>query len=399
MKATRNLPMVVMAAAFVVLQGHSLWAGTTVAVGTCKPTLPHFSTLTAAVVGAPAGGTIQVCPGTYPEQFTIAQNLTITGISSGNNGLPVIVPPAGGLVPNIVSYNVPSGFLGDSVLAAQIIVSPGVTATINNITVDANNNLLPNCSGVTPVGIYFADSSGLVNHLNVKNQVATCNFYGFAGLFPYPQGDGIFVQSDGSLPAVVTVENSSFYNVGWMAVHADGTDANVSIKSNTAVGPGTTYGNGILVEGGAGAAAITGNAETNAAVNGQPTSFWGILMQGNCPGGTVISQNTVSNNNIGIQISCNTNIITANRIFDSQGDGIQVCGSGNTIQGNTINTSGGAGVNLVQGCADQNNLVSANTINGACAGVQVGTDATSNTIGTNQTFNAASVLVSGSSCN
>lgn len=399
MKAKKNLPMLAMAVAFVVLHGHTLWAGTTVAVGTCRPTIPHFATLTAAVVGAPAGGTILVCPGTYAEQFTIAQNLTITGISSGNNGLPVIVPPVGGLVQNIVSYNVPSGFLENSPLAVQIIVSPGVTASISNIALDASNNLLPNCPGIAPVGIYFADSSGTLNHLSVRNQTASCTSYGFAGLYPYPFGDGVFVQSDGSLPAVVTVEDSSFYNDGWMAVHADGPDANVSIKNNTAVGPGTTYGNGILVEDGAGSPAITGNAETNAAVNGQPIGYWGILMQGNCPGGTVISQNTVSNTNLGIVVDCNTNIISGNRIFDSQLDGIQVCGSGNTIQGNTISASGGAGVNLLQGCADQNNLVSANTVNGACAGVQVGTDAIGNTIGTNQLYNVASRQVTGNSCN
>lgn len=398
MKAKRSLNMLVMAVTFVFLQGHSLWAGTTVAVGSCRPTLPHYPTLTQAVAGAPDGGTVLVCPGTYAEQFTIALNLTITGISSGNNGLPVVVPPAGGLVQNAVSYNVSSGFLQNAQLAAQIIVSPGRTVSISNIALDASNNLLPNC-GPVPVGIYFPDSSGTLNHLVVKNQTSTCIFNGFAGVMPYPEGDGVFVQSDGSLPAVVTVQSSSFYNDGWMAVHADGPTASVTIKNNTAVGPGTTYGNGLLVEFGAGSAAITGNAETNAAVNGQPTGLWGILLSTSCAGGTVVSSNTVSNNNIGIVVDCNTNIITSNRIFDSQGDGIQVCGSGNTIQSNTINASGGAGVNLVQGCADQNNLVSGNTVNGACAGVQVGTDAISNTIGTNQLYNVASVLVNGNSCN
>lgn len=398
MKAKRSLHTVVMAVAFVVLQGHILWAGTTVAVGGCRPTLPHYATLTQAVSGAPDGGTVLVCPGTYTEQFTIAQNLTITGISSGNNGLPVIVPPAGGLVQNAVSYNVPSGFLTNVPLAAQIIVGPGRTVTISNIALDAANNNLPNC-GPVPVGVYFGDSSGTLNHLSVKNQSGSCTFNGFAGVMAYPQGDGVFVQSDGTLPAVVTIENSSFYNVGWMAVHADATDASVTIKNNTAVGPGTTYGNGLLVENGAGAGSISGNAETNAAVNGQPTGFWGILLDGNCAGGTLINNNIVSNNNIGIAVDCNSNTITGNRVFDSQGDGIQVCGSGNTVQGNTINASGGAGVTLLQGCSAQNNLVSGNTVNGACAGVQVGTDASGNTIGTNNLFNVASDLVNGNSCN
>jgi hypothetical protein len=44
----------------------------------------NFTTISAAVIGVPAGSKIQVCPGTYPEQVTISQPLTLEGISSGN---------------------------------------------------------------------------------------------------------------------------------------------------------------------------------------------------------------------------------------------------------------------------------------------------------------------------
>src|ERR1700730_5101948 len=69
----------------------------TFAVGTCKPSLVSFTTISAAVIGVPPGSTIDVCPGTYPEQVTIAQPLTLKGISSGNAGQAVITVPGSGL--------------------------------------------------------------------------------------------------------------------------------------------------------------------------------------------------------------------------------------------------------------------------------------------------------------
>src|SRR5438309_8962571 len=67
------------------------------AVGTCKPSLPSFTTISPAVSGVPPGSTVLVCPGTYPEQVTIAQPLTLKGISSGNAGQAVITVPGSGL--------------------------------------------------------------------------------------------------------------------------------------------------------------------------------------------------------------------------------------------------------------------------------------------------------------
>ena len=369
----------------------------TTALGTCRPDLASFDSFSDAIPGTPAGGTILVCPGTYAEQIIITKDLTIAGTQSGNSGLPVIVPPPGGLLQNAVGYNVSSGFLQNRGLAAQIIVNPGVTVTIRNLALDASNNNISSC-GPVPVGIYFADSSGSVTHVAFKNQSAPCSFDGFAGVLNYPQGDGIFVQSDGSLPAVVSVLNSSFHNPGWMAIHADGAGANITIKNNTAVGPGVTYGNGILVEYGAGAAAISNNSESNALVNGQSTGYWGILLN-YCAGNSLITANTLSNTQVGIYANCNTNTITYNWIFNSQIDGIDVCGSGSTVQNNTINDSSQAGVNLVQGCAARSNLVSNNTINGACTAILSGTDAVGNTVGPNTPFNTKFLQLTGGLCN
>lgn len=363
----------------------------TTAIGSCRPDLPSFNTFSDAISGSPDGSTILVCPGTYPEQFTVDRNLTITGIQSGNSGLPVIVPPATGLAGNIVTYNVASGFLGNAFVAAQIIVSPGVKLNISNVSLDTSN--LPNCNAL-PIGIYFADSSGTVNHVAFRNQNANC----FNPNNPY--GDAIFVQSDGTQPASVNVLNSSFHNPGWMAVHADGAGASVNLTGNTAVGPGPTAGNGILIEWGATAGSITNNSISNALLNSQITGFWGILLN-NCGGGSTVNNNSLSNTQYGINVICSNNTITNNLTFNTQLDGIYICGSNNTVKANTINDSGRAGVNLAQGCSEAKNTVFNNTINGACAGTLIGADISllSNNVSGNSYFNTKYVTQVGTTCN
>jgi pectin methylesterase-like acyl-CoA thioesterase len=73
-------------------------------VGGCKPPLTNFPTIQAAVNSVPAGSTIQVCPGVYPEQVTITQPLTLLGARAGNSNRAVIaINPTGGLAPNVTS--------------------------------------------------------------------------------------------------------------------------------------------------------------------------------------------------------------------------------------------------------------------------------------------------------
>src|SRR5580704_7082327 len=69
----------------------------TFAVGTCKPSLPSYTSISAAVSAVPAGSTVQVCPGTYAEQVFISQALTLEGITSGNSSDVVITVPGSGL--------------------------------------------------------------------------------------------------------------------------------------------------------------------------------------------------------------------------------------------------------------------------------------------------------------
>src|SRR5579863_3214267 len=55
------------------------------AVGTCKPSLASYSTISAALAAVPAGATVLVCPGTYAEQVVITQAVTLQGVSNGDS--------------------------------------------------------------------------------------------------------------------------------------------------------------------------------------------------------------------------------------------------------------------------------------------------------------------------
>jgi pectin methylesterase-like acyl-CoA thioesterase len=69
-------------------------------VGNCRSG-KSFTSIQAPVDAAPSGSTIDVCPGTYPEQVMIeAKTLTLVGVLSGTNDAAVLVPPAGGLIVN-----------------------------------------------------------------------------------------------------------------------------------------------------------------------------------------------------------------------------------------------------------------------------------------------------------
>src|SRR5437867_7585017 len=116
MNVTKRTLIVALAAAVIILRGENLFAKTVV-VGdaSCQPGPQHFTTIQAAVNSLPSGGTVLVCPGTYPEQVTInASYLILRGVVNGIAGAPVITVPATGLVPNVTP--------GLGLVATQLLV-------------------------------------------------------------------------------------------------------------------------------------------------------------------------------------------------------------------------------------------------------------------------------------
>ena len=351
----------------------------TVIVGTCEPGT-QFSTIQAAVNAVNAGSVIHVCPGIYPEQVTISKKLTLTGVASGEADNPVLVIPAGGFVANTTSLT--SGLP----LAAQILVqSPAPTVTISNLAVDGSGNNLTGCSAARLIGVYYRNASGTLNYVVARNQAQDVPYFGCQG----SAGLGIFVQSGGSGSSTVTIKNSSVRGFQKNGITANETGTVVTINGNSVVGAGPvgTAQNGIQIGYGA-TGKITNNVVADMVSSGDPSlgTAAGILLYG--AGNMTITGNTVTNTQNGIPIvttgsyPADGNTLTNNEVVNTRGgDGIDLCSNNNSLTSNTIFSSGQSGIHLDSSCGatGNNNAVSKNEVNEACAGILLGS-------GTGNTF-------------
>jgi len=286
----------------------------TYAVGTCRPSLPSYSTISAALAAVPPANVIEVCPGTYNEQVQITQPVTLEGVTSGSasSGLlaqAIIAPPAGGLIANATDA------LGNSV-AAQLWVDNVAAGPVHikKLTVDGTGN---GVSGNTfVVGVFYRNSSGTVNHVVTRNQS------GSGG------GIGIWAEGGSSNP-LVTIENNSVHDYDFIGIEtetgfASSPDLTAAINDNEIAGGqyGIQAGSNVTV--------------TNNLVEG---NFTGILFFGG--GAASISGNTVvgSSGAIGIDIQADASV-TSNKIMTSnQGILLEFGVAVAAVQGNSITNS------------------------------------------------------------
>jgi hypothetical protein len=266
-------------------------------VGGCKTGSGYvnFTTISAAVAAVPAGATIQICPGVYPEQVTITQPLTLKGIGFNNaNRAMITINPNGSLAPNVNSsiYFV--------ALYAQVLVqnvSPAGPVNIIGITVDgAGANL--GCSSETLAGIFYASStSGTVNEVTTRNQVnGGC-------------GWGIWVENGDATSQTITIENSSGHNGGY----------NGGVIAAYSLSPPTL------------AATISGNFLSNAGFFGIDDSSSGQIA------GNVLTSNATFGPSIFAESDSLT--VSANTVADISGIGIETKGA-NTVQSNKLSNVG-----------------------------------------------------------
>jgi parallel beta-helix repeat protein len=400
---------------FVVLVLAACFAGpaaraATVAVGTCKPTVHQYPTIGAAVAAVPAGTTVDVCPGTYPEQVLINKELTLIGIVFGANDSAVVVPPSGGLVSN------GSDIFGNPV-AAQIFVQ-STNVTVSHLTVDGTGNNIAGCSAPTLEGIYFQNSSGKITDNVVRNQFQT-DFTDYGGC---QNGLAINVESLTSSNAVTVSDNSvrSYQKNGITATGASTGPGSagpaVTITANYIVGlaatamnwPGGAAENGIQIGFGA-----TGTVSLNTVndniwwndTSGDPgDAASGILIYAS--EGITVSGNSVGSAQFGIVADTDPSYgpadgatITSNKVSGTQiFDAIDVCSSSNTVKSNTIYGSAESGIHLDDSCGSgNNNSVTANTINEACAGILLGTGSNP-TISPNTFLNVTNTTLAGDVC-
>ncbi len=380
-----------------------------VTVGTCEPG-QQYTTIQAAVTAATPGSTVNICPGTYPEQVLISKNLHLVGVTSGTKHAAVVISPSGGLVQNGVDI------FGNAV-AAQIFVM-NATVSISHLTVDGVGNILTGCGGPTLEGIYFQNSSGTITDDVVRNQFQT-DFVDYGGC---QNGLAINVESLTNSNAVTVSSNSvrAYQKNGITATGAatgpGSPGPTVTITGNYIVGlgatamnwPGGAAENGVQV--GFGAAGTVSNNTVNDNIwwdddSSQPgNAASGILVYAS--DGITISGNSVNSAQFGITVDsdpsygpADNNIIESNKVSGTQiFDAIDLCSNHNTVKLNTVYGSAQSAVHADDSCGSgNNNAITNNTVNEACAGILMGTG-TGTTFGMNTFLNVTHTTMPGDVC-
>lgn len=389
--------LVVFALCFFASAAHA----TTVQVGSCVSGLTSYSTIGAAVSASAAGTTIDVCPGTYPEQVIIGKRLTLIGVQNGSAGAAVVTAPSSGVVKNV--YDI----FGNHI-AAQIAVLNASMVTVSNLTVDGSGNGLSGC-GTNLEGIYFQNSTGTISDNAVRNQILDPSDLGCQ------DGLAISIESNAGSPAV-TVKGNSVRNYQKNGITARGLGAGapgpkVTVTGNTVIGIGATPAiaqNGIEIGRGTSSAKVTSNYVADDVYTGGYWASSGILIWAST--GVTVSGNTVENAQYAIATYSDPTlgvadgaIITSNHIGGGA-DAIDLCSSSNTATSNTIFGSTQDAIHSDDTCpgpasapSGNNNTITGNTINEACTGVLLGSG-TGTTSAPNTYFNVTNTTLAGDAC-
>lgn len=348
-------------------------AGTTIIVGTKSASCAaQYSTIQAGIDAATPGGTVRVCPGTYPEQVTIAKPLKLRGENA------VVIEPTN------VTANA-TGTASGQAIAAIVLVQNATDVDIDNITVDGANNGVAACSPDL-VGILYQNASGEVNHAAVRNVKLPASLNGCQS------GDAILVQSGGGQLSVVNVTNSSVHDYQKNGITANESGTQVQIEHNVVTGLGATNGaaqNGIQIGFGA-AGSITRNTVANnvfaPCTSQQSCSATGIGILVFQSDNVTVQHNREAVAQVGIAINANHAQVTNNQVSDSMvADGIDLIGSDNDAETNNITHSDNAAVLI----AGNSNVVQQNAINEAAFGVLKISGSAGNVITNNNSFNTA----------
>lgn len=395
MNLRKNVPLLVLLI-LVIGASQNLLAATNTTVGLCPGPGFHYTTIGAALLHTSPSGTVNVCPGPYPEQVVITQAVTLKGVPAAGTDAAVILPPIGGVIQNTVDV--------DSALpiAAQVLVQTTSGVAISNLTVDGTGNGIAGCSPDIQ-GILFQNASGTINHVAVRNQTLPPADSGCQS------GEGIFVQTAASFTSAVTVQNSSVHNYNKNGITGNDAGTTLIATGNYVQGSGVVPVPGAAQNGiqlGFGAAGkinsnvVIDNIYGDAAI----AASTDILLYDTAENsGITVSGNTVANSQLPIALYTDTAgtlgdsvVVTGNRIMGaSVYDAIDVCTNNNTVMGNVIFNSAESGVHLDASCGGTGigNTVSGNTIlESDCAGILQ--DAGTGNTGLNTYFTVPSTIAS-----
>jgi hypothetical protein len=312
----------------------------TVEVGGCLSNLKNFATIGAAIGTAPPKSTVEVCPGSYPEQLTISQPLTLKGVISGNAGAAVITGN-GALAQNGTTTDF-------GPVAAQILVQNTTGVTISNLTVDGSAQ--PGCvAGSQVAGIAYSNvgttgtAAGTITGVTVRNEIAGCNSAG--------------ILSDNAFIKIVSNNVQGTDGIG-IAVGA----GDNSITSNTIAG----FAEGISTQQVNTPTVISANTlldVTGIGIN--MTGSNGLQVINNIVGMTAAGQDAIS---VGAGNQATT--VTGNKVFGGANGVVMNGAMTSTIKTNIIGAVSGNA--FVFSSSGGNNKVTQNTVNEASCGISKG---------------------------
>ncbi len=370
-----------------------------IAVGTCDPSITSLPTITQAVAAIGTNGTIEICPGSYPEQVTINRSMNLTGLTYGNSSYPSVTVPPGGLVQNTVDLD------GGLPTAAQLLITGGATVNIKNLTIDGTGNNVQTC-GLDPVGVLFQNGSGSIKSSAVVNQVLPAGYTGCQS------GLAIYAESGNGGVSTVTIQNNVVQNFDKNGITADDAGTTAIIMNNTVIGQGSWDGAG------QNSIQVAFNAVARVSNNVVGDDIWGPDQLGDTGDaatgiliydtpGVSITANNITSTQGGIAVvydgtagySSDSAIITGNKIANTIFyDGIDLCGAGKaTIAKNSVNGSANSAIHIDSSCgiASTGNSVSGNIVNSACAGILVGSGSDTPS-GSNTLLNTVNQVLTGS---
>ena len=240
---------------------------------------PASGSIQRGIDAVPAGGVVNVAPGTYMEPSTIGPQISINkdfSIVGADKATTIIKPSAD------------TGTTDDS--RGWFLVNPGVSFYLSNVTLDGDGKKIN-------IAI-FSHGSGTIHNNILKNM-------GYNASGPEYAGRGI-----ATYDANMVISNNTLSNIGRIGIYVGSGVTNAVISGNTFTGKGD--GNwldyGVEVERG-GNATITDNTICNctgiASVDGSTSA--GILVTTYFNPGTTatITGNEICNNTVGIQIGYN----------------------------------------------------------------------------------------------
>ena len=344
--------VLVIAAALLSLGAAELHATTTYIVGTCKAGT-QFSSIQAALDAVPSPNVVEVCPGTYAEQITIINAVTIEALSIKNSSYVHITVPSGGLTTN-TTIN------GGATSAAAHVFVKNATGDVNltGLTVDSTGNNVP--TGAALVGVLYQHSPGTINHVIAAHQVSGQS-----------TGYGIYMEGGSSNPTV-TVENCSVYDFDFGGIYVTGPNGPTIVGPdatenatgqltakvtnnfvNTTAAPGTIS----MLFGSSTVDTATGNVSA-----GSDRGADGMYIESNA--GSTFSGNTIIDSTTGITLVADGPSVTGNKLYNDGNDGpgaiaVFVNLKTSKITGNTIQNSQSVGINL--DCNTVGTLVNSNT--------------------------------------